>query len=223
MGRIGQFRSSQLSSYSTPLEVSSMSQIEILSNVAGEIRFKNICGILENANILNNDNCYYLKFYINQRSDSTQTFYVKLLNSTLLEDNEQIIGSFNVQEGTSVTYYELIFQPNAIYDTIVFELQRTADDYRLTNGDGTSGRIIEGNITNLEKLINVIDFLKNEYDGLEYLKKIGIQGPVALMFCLNGEQIRVGRNKIYEIHNDYKINFIGFVPYGNYFIMDFEY
>lgn len=222
MGKIGQFRSSQLSSYSDAL-TASMNRIETASDNVEGVVFRNLCGQLSGTNIVNSDNCYYLKFWIQQRSDSTQTFSVKLLNSTLSEDNKQTIGKFTTPTGTSTTYYELIFQPNATYDAIIFELQRTAFDYQFTNVDSTSGRIMEGSITNLEKLVNVVNFLKNKYDGLEYLKKIGIQGPVALMFCLNGEQIRIGKNKIYEIHNDYKINFIGFVPNENYFIMDFEY
>lgn len=222
MGKFGQFRSSQISSYGTALTVE-MSRIRTASENAENVMFRDVCGKLSGTNMVNSNNCYYLKFWVKQRPDGAQSFTVKLLNSTLSEDNAQELADFTVATGTSSIYYELAFQPNATYDTIVLQLKRTSLDYSLSNLDSTSGRIMEANITNLDKLVNVIDYLKTNYSGLEYVKKIGVQGPTALMMCINGEQIRIGRNKIYEIHNDYKINFIGFVPNNSYFLMDFEY
>ena len=45
-----------------------------------------------------------------------------------------------------------------------------------------------------------------------------------MLMCINREQIRIGKNGIYEINNGVEIKSIGFVPADNdYFIMDYEY
>lgn len=223
MNKFGQFRSSQLNTYLTTLTYI-MSNTRKSSSAIDNIIFENTSVKMNNANLLNSSNCYYLRFKITQRADGEQRFFVKLLNSEKITDNEQIIGKFTAPEGTSFSYFELVFQPNATYDTIVFQLQRVSLDYNLTNTGGTSGRIISVEIISLDKLINIIDFLKESYNGLEYLIKIGIQGPASLLMCINGEEIRIGKNQIYEIDNiGYKITFLGIVTNNNSFLIDFEY
>ena len=217
---IGQFRSSQIATYMNPLSIN-LDETE-LTPEGTEILFKNPCIKIRSENI-NNDNCYYLNFQIEQQNSGIQTFVVKLFNSTLTEDNYQQIGKFSTPAGNSISYYELVFQPNAPYDTIIFELQRTTSDYLLKNSDDSSGRTINVINVQLNKLINVIDYLKESYNNLKYLKKIGIQGPSGLLMCINGEQIRIGKNRIYEISNNYKINFISFIINNDFFIMDFQY
>jgi hypothetical protein len=52
-----------------------------------------------------------------------------------------------------------------------------------------------------------------------------------MLMCINGEDIRIGPNGIYEINNGYKITFIGFVVQQSdqtpdkrdYFILDYQY
>lgn len=220
MGKIGQFRSFQLNSYSIPSTFFTNKIKTTLENT--NITFKDPCINLFGEYVLNSEDCYYLKIKVKQ-NDNVQNFSVKLLNTSLSKDNEQYLEEFNVPVGTAFSYYELVFQPNSIYDTIVFELKRNSLDHEIMNLDGTSGRVLIIDTINLEKLINVIDFLKNSYNELEYLTKIGVQGPTALLMCINGEQIRIGKNKIYEINNNYKINFISFISNNDYFIMDFEY
>ena len=43
--------------------------------------------------------------------------------------------------------------------------------------------------------------------------------------CINGEQIRIGKNGIYEINNTIQVTFLGFIPKSasEYFIVDYEY
>ena len=75
-------------------------------------------------------------------------------------------------------------------------------------------------------MVNVIDYI-----GHSPLLKIGIQGPTGLLFCINGEEIRMGKSGIYEILNGYKVNSIGFVPKPDsispggkdYFVLDYQY
>lgn len=222
----GQFRSSQIDSYSTNLTMELAT--EQSESIAGNevVSFYNKYGILSENNIVNNLNCYYLNFTVKRRSDSEQRFYLKLQNTNSTEDNEQLIDEFKVSKGNGTETLDIIISPNATYDRFVWELQRTALDYRMLNADGTYGRIMDVSINTYSQLIDVIaEKLKSDYSNLESLKKIGIQGPPSLLMCINREQIRIGRNGIYEINNGININSISFVPKNttDYFIMDFEY
>ena len=222
----GQFRSSQINSYSTNLTMELAT--EQSESIAGNevVSFYNKYGILSGNNIVNNLNCYYLNFTVKRRSDSEQRFYLKLQNTNSTEDNEQLIDEFKVSKGNGTETLDIIISPNATYDRFVWELQRTALDYRMLNADGTYGRIMDVSINTYSQLIDVItEKLKSDYSNLESLKKIGIQGPPSLLMCINREQIRIGRNGIYEINNGININSISFVPKNttDYFIMDFEY
>ena len=226
MYHFGQFRSSQMDTYSTSLQMN-MSTQPTERIFVHDIIFYNICGNLTGNNIVNNKNSYYLQFEVEKRMDSVQKFYLKLKNTTQTEDNEQLIQEFIVPTGNDTMYFEVIFTPNATYNQILWELQRTTLDYQ-----SDQGRLMNIIVKNFTQLINVISTLQQTYTNITYLTKIGIQGPPSLLMCINGEQIRIGKSGIYEINNDLiKINFISFVPKQNtlssngidYFIMDFEY
>lgn len=226
MYHFGQFRSSQMDTYSTSLQMN-MSTQPTERIFVHDIIFYNICGNLTGNNIVNNKNSYYLQFEVEKRMDSVQKFYLKLKNTTQTEDNEQLIQEFVVPTGNDTMYFEVIFTPNATYNQILWELQRTTLDYQ-----SDQGRLMNITVKNFTQLINVISTLQQTYTNITYLTKIGIQGPPSLLMCINGEQIRIGKSGIYEINNDLiKINFISFVPKQNtlssngidYFIMDFEY
>ena len=226
MYQFGQFRSSQTNAYSVSLEMD-MGREPTQRSSSQDVVFYNICGNLSGNNIVNNQNSYYLQFEVKERMDSEQKFYLKLRNNTETEDNEQLIEEFTVPAGNGTRYFELTFTPNATYNQILWELQRTALDYQLDNG-----RLMNITIKNYTRLINIISTLKQIYSNMTYLTKIGIQGPPSLLMCINGEQIRIGKSGIYEINNDViKITSISFVPKQatltsnevDYFIMDFEY
>ena len=224
MGKFGQFRSSQIESYGESL-ISTFEQKQRKIQLNGAT-FQNPC--LYFSNQVTDNNSYYLKFEVVKRIDSTQTFTLKLLKSSLEQDNEQYIFDCLVPAAVSnqeeTVTFQVVFQPNSEYDSLVFEIKREPLDYYLSNLDETSGRIITINVLEFLKLINIVDYLKQNFDSdLDSLYKIGVQGPFGLLMCINGEQIRVGKNKIYEIDNNYKINFMSFVPTNDFFIMDFEY
>ena len=230
MYHIGQFRRPQLDSYSTPLSMElGRQQTERASS--GDILFYNTCGNLSGDNVMNSQNCYYLRFGVKQRKDSEQVFYLKIRNASETEDNEQLIDEFKVARGTGTVYFEAILSPNATYNQILWELQRTAFDYRMLNADGTYGRVMNVVDYTYTRLIDVLTTLKSTYTGMKYLTKIGIQGPPSLLMCINREQIRIGKTGIYEINNGINITSISFVPKTStlssdgldYFIMDFEY
>ena len=226
MYHFGQLRSSQIETYSTSFQID-MSIQPTEKIFVHDIVFYNVCGNLIGNNIVNNKNSYYLQFEVKKRMDSIQKFYLKLKNTTQTEDNEQLIGDFTVPIGNDTAYFEIIFTPNATYNQILWELQRTVVDYQ-----SEQGRLMDITVKKFTQLINIISILQQTYTDMTYLTKIGIQGPSSFLMCINGEQIRIGKSGIYEINNDLiKINFISFVPKQDtlssnkmdYFIMDFEY
>lgn len=229
---VGQFRRTQLDSYYESISFDLTTQ-ETESNIETMgIKFVNPC-VLVKSTTLTNQNNYYLKFKVSYREDSSQSFNVRIRNSNSEEaNNYQNLRSYSVNQGIGSTIFEMVFSPNAIYNQIVFELNRIPLDYTTENDDGTYGRLMTVEILEFNSLNNVIDYLSSSYSGLTKLNKIGIQGPPGLLMCINGEEIRIGRSGIYEINNNsITISFIGFVLKESaftqdgldYFIMDFQY
>lgn len=227
---IGQFRRTQQQSYITSL-TATPGTVLVESPTSSEIVFKDICGDLSGANVMNSQHSYYLKFGVRRLAAYDQTFQLKIKNASNLDTNEQVIESYTVKKGNiaDVVYFEVVISPNAEYNQIVWTLQRIADDYNIVNYDGTYGRVMDVSITSYAQIIDIMDYLKSQYSGLKYLTSIGIQGPTGLLMCINGEQIRVGRSGVYEIDNEMPITSIGFVPKEisvntlEYFLMDFVY
>ena len=83
---------------------------------------------------LSPSNYYYFRCYI-KRLLSDQIFYVKLVNYESIpgETVEQYIKTVTVRGGSPDEWvsFECIFHPVVQFDTILFQLQRTLDDYRI--------------------------------------------------------------------------------------------
>lgn len=221
--KFGQFRRTQLESYAATLSFNVYSYEKEL--IDENIKFKQQCLKLTEADFKTGI-CYYINFSIKQHPSSVQTFYLKLKNTTLTEDNQQIIKEFSIPAGNEVVTLESIFSPNAHYDALVWELKRIRIDYQLLDNSGVSGRVLNLGVNSLTRLINIVPLLKENYNNLEYLVKVGIQGPPSLLMCINGEEIRIGKNRIYEIDNpNIKISSLCFVLTSRieFFIVDFEY
>lgn len=226
---IGQLRRNQINSYSTALSY----RQDLIRNENSIIDFYDQCMYLSGANIVSSIYSYYLKFEVTQLPEVIQEFSIKLQSDEVTVDNIQNIRSFVVKQGLGTTTFELIFTPNSNYNQIIFELKRMALDFYTDNGDGTSGRIMNIKILQFDRVINVISsYLAKNFPGMTSLKKIGIQGPPGLLFCIDGEEIKIGRSGIYELYNeDITISYIGFIIKDSlftqdgkdFFIMDFKY
>lgn len=227
--QIGQLRRNQISSYSTALSY----RQGLIRNENSIIDFYDQCMYLSGANVVSSIYSYYLKFEVTQLPEVTQEFSIRLQSDEVTVDNIQNIRSFVVKQGLGTTTFELIFTPNSNYNQIVFELKRLALDFYTDNGDGTSRRIMKIKILQFDRVTNVISsYLAKNYPGMTSLKKIGIQGPPGLLFCIDGEEIRIGRSGIYELYNeDIAISYMGFIIKDSlftqdgkdFFIMDFKY
>lgn len=87
------------------------------------------------------------------------------------------------------------FKPLAnTFDTIKFELVRTADD----RGTARHSTII------YEELSSINNFNL----GVSNLKQLGLRASSGFMSCINGEEIHIGQSGIFEIKDiDFNINF----------------
>lgn len=234
--KIGQFRrSSNIDDYyidggisNTPKVIESFFQ-EKSNDLTSEVFFENAYQSIS----VNKQNYYYLNFSV-KKMNSKQTFYLKLKNfvsseEILSENNEQIIAEYTVSESKiedEWENFEVIIAPNKSYEAIYWDLQRSVSNDYLAASDiqlqGAIGR-------KMTVRINQFSIIKNIIKDIDKIIKIGVQGPPALLMCINGEQIRIGKTGIFEINQDnVSISFVGFVPkiknnIIDYFIMDYEY
>lgn len=202
---------------------------------------------------------YYLKFQIQRNTGTTQSFKVGLMMQKNSETENHIIQkiqNFTVIKGGINSYqtFEVIFTPSQDFDSILFEYDRTAVDYRQDQNDTKvrpiypyidgeeseeqeyiMGRRMVVKILRLEKIENLFSKKENYQiaeSDINQITKIGIQGPPGMLVSINGQQIRIGGNGIYQLNNELiTINQLGVVPietiaqnyYKNYFIIDYEY
>ena len=230
--KFGQFRSSQLSSYLTPLEYT-LNDLQVQSSLSEGIVFIDKGIDLNENNILqaltnnNKQKSYYIRFKV-FKQDTAQKITIRLVNTTKINDNIQTIETVEVDAGNNSDYsiFELILSPNDnhIYNQVYFELNRELIDYNTLNQDGTYGRRIVITVDRFDEIYNIIDYLQTSIDNKNALKQIGVQGPPGLLMSINGEAIKIGRSGLYEINNGINTTFIGFIIENNekYFILDYQ-
>lgn len=163
-------------------------QTDIGSQGTG-IVFKNEC--LKVNSLFNNNNNYYFHGKI-KRMNSNQVFTIKLVNYSSDDDMEQYIKKITVGGGDPHEWVdvEFIFNPYTTFDTILFELQRTAEDY--------SDEVRYPHII-YEEVSVINNILSRVIDNDVELLKIGVQSNPGLLMCINGEEIRTSRSGIYEL------------------------
>lgn len=230
MFKIGQLRRSQIGTYDTSLPYKQT----LIRNENSIITFYDQSMLLSGGGVVSSLYSYYLKFEVKQLTSSAQDFVLKLQSDDISNiSGFQELREFKVKQGDQKVVFEIIFNPNSTYNHIVFELKRLSVDFYTNNSDGTSGRIMDIKILKYSRIINVIsDYLSKNYTGLKTLKKISVQGPLGLLFCIDGEEIQIGNSGIYELYNENKsISYVGFIINDSltsrdgldYFIMDFKY
>lgn len=192
---------------------------------------------------------YFLRFSVPTRNEDAQQIITLNLyntkqdeNNQLLKDSLQKIKTYVIPPKTSKTpasyNFEVVFTPNADYDSLLFLLERVGIDYTSEDKytkDGqeitVTGRVPKVQLIELSEVTDLFPILKKTYGGLSTIKKLGVQGAPGMLMFINGEQIRIGRTGVYEIFNGYEVYSIGFVikespfidDHYEYFIMDFEY
>jgi len=138
---------------------------------------------------------YYFHCKI-KRLLSDQVFYIYLINynSTEEKPSTQYLKTITVSGGDVADWvdFELIFSPLLNFDCILFQLQRTIEDYRIAT------RYPYICYEELSRINNIITSKTSAKSGLF---KIGVQSRPGLMMCLNKEEIHVGRSGVYEVNN----------------------
>ena len=143
-------------------------------------------------NLLSTKN-YYFHGKI-KRMTSNQVFYIKLVNFDSEDNIEQYIKTVTISKGDPNEWVdvEFLFSPLVSFDCILFELQRTVDDYR---------EEIRYPLIAYEELSVINNIISSKiYDGVKLIK-IGVQSRPGILMCINGEEIRTSRTGVYELKN----------------------
>lgn len=184
------------------------------------------------------DRKYYIKLKIKRFVNSDQKIVLKLINdSESSSEISQYIDDFTIfqNNGNSENEYatiEAIFSPNTTYTHLAIILTRQYEDFVV---EQSSSSVVENN--RLGREVEITGYQIFEINNLlptgRILTKFGIQGPPGMLMCINGQGIRIGPSRIYEIRNGYKINFLGIIRKnsetvsGNFgkdsFIIDYQY
>lgn len=170
-----------------------------------------------NTTITCKDNGFYLdngyqpnqNYYICCEIESLSTdqvFYVKLINEANPSSKTQYIKTIKIAKDSGTHMIDFIFSPIEHFETLVFELQRTAEDY--SKPRGTSIKRKELSIVN--------NILGGALINAKELVKIGVQAAPGTKMCINNEEINVGRTGVYEIKNGIiTVDFFSIVALGN--------
>lgn len=139
---------------------------------------------------------YYFHAKI-KRMTSNQVFYVYLVkyDDTSGENSKtQYLKTITIQGGNEKEWvdFELIFSPLIQFDCILFQLQRTIEDYQ---------KNVRYPVIVYEELSKINNIITSKIKQGVGLIKIGVQSHPGLMMCINGEEIHVGRTGTYEVRN----------------------
>lgn len=139
---------------------------------------------------------YYFHAKI-KRLTSAQKFYIYLVNYSDKGSSDaktQYIKTIDVQAGRETDWVdlELMFSPILSFDCLLFQLQRTVDDYRV---ETRYPRIV------YEELSLINNAITTKVKSGIKLTKIGVQSHPGLILCINGEEIHIGKSGIYEVRN----------------------
>lgn len=156
--------------------------------------FQDECIQVDNFSSSNN---YYFHGKI-KRMETDQTFYIKLAyydsDDPEEQNMEQYLKTINISKGDPNEWVdvEFIFTPMLAFDCILFELQRTASDYK---------KMIRYPLIAYEELSIINNIITSRISSGARLIKIGVQSHPGLLMCINGEEIRTCRTGVYELKN----------------------
>lgn len=140
---------------------------------------------------------YYFHCKI-KKINSVQVFYVYLANCDSdgkIGDAQQYLKTISVAPANSRDVgwadIEFVFTPFATFNTLLFKMQRTAEDYVIPR----YATIVYQELSQINNLLPSLN--------VSSLYKIGVQSRPGFLMCINGEEIRIGKNGIYELRNGF--------------------
>ena len=223
--KIGQKVFSSNNNYTINLDSADYEAGLFINGVHSIAFFKDFYISLKNSKFNPNKN-YYLSLAIEKDNE-----YNRILNLKLIQKEEEknkisykkerlVEKDFFIPKG-QVGYLNVIFNAieNDIYDTLVLEMERDDSDLQLIidTNFGREIKVVDEKIT-LQEIIN-----QNEEDKI-IITEFGLQGEPGQLFTLDGEEIRIGKSGVYEMHYDnVAIKNFGIIPQGNILILDYKY
>lgn len=145
---------------------------------------------------------YYIRIKFEKQS-SLQN--IKIYATDALEHQGIQVDDFTIgyKSSTSTIYYrDIIINSNLI--------QNNLKAFYLTI-NGAEGTIVQG--------VSIVNILP-----VTTANSIGIWGSPSQIACVNGVKIQLGKTGIYELNNpNIQINFVGFIPIGKNFVLDYSY
>ena len=194
-----------------------------------------------------NENNYYLSAIVKADGEYSANCQVKLVeanfnNSEAKFEKERIIKKDLIitKEAKNVN---LIFSPieDDVYNAIVFEIVRDENEIkedRIFIGREltiepikTTENNVEQDLPILQTIGNILEVEEKDDNGnvikvtIPYIvTELGLQGEPGQLFTIEGEEIRIGKSGVYEMHfENIGINNIGIIPQGNTLILDYKY
>lgn len=150
---------------------------------------------------------YYVKIKFEKQNNLQN---IKIYATDALEQQGIQVDDFTIgyKSSTSTIYYrDIIINSNLIQNNLkTFYLTIKEDE----------GTIAQGTIVQGASIVNILP--------ISTANSIGIWGSPSQIACVNGVKIQLGRTGIYELNNpNIKINFVGFIPIGKNFVLDYSY
>lgn len=211
--------------------INTFEKIDIKSYKNGNIPmtvFKDIY-IIPNETFKNSSN-YYLSVNIQTAGNYEAEYQIKLVKITLDEDTvkfekERIIKD-KLMATNNFQNVNLIFNSieDNFYNAIVFEIIRDENEIKENENKEKVfiGRAL--NVTAVKDLPLLQTIANLLEDPSIIITELGLQGEPGQLFTIEGEEIRIGKSGVYEMHfENIGINNIGIIPQGNTLILDYKY
>lgn len=175
------------SNFLTPITGGTVSRTNALSSSA----FSDEC--IRNITLTAGE-YYYFTCQI-KKMLSVQTFNVHMIyltDSAISNVSSQFVKTITIPGGDIEEWVpvEFTLAPIFNFNAILFELNRTNEDYRVAVRYPKIAYQQLGHINSLTSRVNGAPFLK-----------IGVQSKPGLNMCINGEEIHVGRTGIFELRD----------------------
>lgn len=140
-----------------------------------------------------------------------------------------IAASWKQELGDNYGVFELTFRPQESgFSSILIEMVRSAEDYSIQRLND-AGMVEFGRIVDISKvkykILRVVN-LVNSINRDKTLSRIAVNGHPGLVMVINGEEIRVGANGLYEL-GSLPIASLGIIAedgnYSNNWVIDYQY
>lgn len=158
--------------------------------------FKDTC-FSPNEGVFKKNNSYYFHGYVKKMAITEQVLFIKLGRRTDEEQfkDYQYIKKITVSPSLIGNQWQEIsftFTPVEDFNCIIFQLQRTEEDF--IHGERES-IIICSEISLIKNIDSIIQ-------DTRHVIKLGIQARPGFKMCINSEEIIIGPTRVFEIDKD---------------------